>query len=131
MSDFEVVRSANAPEAIGPYNQALACGNLVFCSGQIPLVPGTKELRNENIDVATRQVLQNVRAVLAAAGCTLDDVIKATVFMEDLGDFQGMNAVYSEHFGAHKPARSTVQVAKLPAGARVEIEVVAIRKVGG
>lgn len=128
MADFEIIRSPQAPEAIGPYQQALAYGNLVFCSGQIPLVPGTKELVSESIEAATRQVLCNVRAVLAAAGCGFPDVIKATVFLIDLNDFQGMNGVFSEFFGAHKPARSTVQVAKLPAGARVEIEVVAVRR---
>ncbi|MCW8129084.1 MAG: Rid family detoxifying hydrolase [Planctomycetota bacterium] len=128
MADFEIIRSPQAPEAIGPYQQALAYGNLVFCSGQIPLVPGTKDLVSESIEAATRQVLCNVRAVLAAAGCGFPDVIKATVFLIDLNDFQGMNGVFSEFFGAHKPARSTVQVAKLPAGARVEIEVVAVRR---
>lgn len=127
MADFEIIRSPHAPEAIGPYQQALAYGNLVFCSGQIPLVPGTKELVNDSIENATRQVLTNAKAVLAAAGCGFDDVIKATVFMTDLNDFQGMNGVFSSFFGTHRPARSTVQVAKLPAGARVEIELIAIR----
>lgn len=128
MADFEIIRTPHAPEAIGPYQQALAYQNLVFCSGQIPLIPGTKELVGDSIESATRQVLTNAKAVLAAAGCGFEDVIKATVFLVDLNDFQGMNGVFSEFFGTHRPARSTIQVAKLPAGARVEIEVIAIRR---
>ena len=127
MAGFEIVRSTGAPEAIGPYSQALACGNLVFCSGQIPLAPATGELMNASIEEATRQVLQNLRAVLAAAGCGKGDVVKTTVYLADLNDFKGMNAEYAEFFGTHRPARATVQVARLPASARVEIDCIAVR----
>lgn len=127
MSSFQVIRSPGAPAAVGPYSQAIAVGNLVFCSGQIPLVPGTKELKNESIEEATRQALFNLRAVLASAGCAPNDVAKATVYLVDMGDFSRMNAVYAEFFGTHRPARVTVQVAGLPAGARVEIECIAVR----
>lgn len=127
MSAPRVIRTAEAPEAIGPYSQALAVGNLVFCSGQIPLIPGTKELRNATIEEAATQALHNLRAVLAAAGCGPSEVVKTTVYLTDLGDFAGFNAVYAEFFGAHRPARATVQVARLPAGARVEIDCIAVR----
>ena len=127
MANFEIIRSAHAPEAIGPYSQALAFGELVFCAGQIPLLPGTRELKNANIEEATRQTLHNLRAVLAAAGCGPQDVIKTTVFLADLQDFAGMNAAYAEFFGAHRPARSTIQAAALPLGARVEIDALAVR----
>lgn len=126
--EFQVIKPSGAPEAIGPYSQAIVAGNMVFCAGQIPLHPQTRELVNTDIDAATRQVLSNVKGVLASAGCSLSDVVKATVFMVDLKEFAGMNAVYSEFFGSHRPARSTVQVAALPAGARVEIEVIAIKR---
>ena len=126
--EFKVIKPSSAPEAIGPYSQAIVAGNMVFCAGQIPLHPQTRALVNENIDEATRMVLNNVKGVLSAAGCSLSDVVKATVFMVDLKDFAGMNAVYAEYFGSHRPARSTVQVAALPAGARVEIEVIAIKR---
>jgi len=128
MSSFETIRSAQAPEAIGPYSQALATGNLVFCSGQVPLIPGTKDLRNNNIEEATHQVLLNLKAVLAAAGCLPTDVVKATVYMTDLKEFQALNKVYAEFFGTHRPARVTVQVAALPAGARVEIDCIAVKR---
>ncbi|GMV82379.1 MAG: reactive intermediate/imine deaminase [Planctomycetota bacterium] len=128
MEPFEVVRSEQAPAAVGPYSQAIVHGGLVFCAGQIPLVPGTKEMKGATIEEATAQVLSNVRAVLAAAGCAPADVVKATVFMRDLNDFPGMNTEYAKFFGDHKPARSTVQVARLPGDARVEIEVLAARR---
>jgi 2-iminobutanoate/2-iminopropanoate deaminase len=127
MSNFEFIKAPTAPEAIGPYTQAVISGNMVFCSGQIPLDPKTRELKNGTIEEATRQVLCNMRGLLASTGCSLTDVVKCTVFMVDLKDFAGMNSVYAEVFGPHRPARSTVQVAALPAGARVEIECIAVR----
>ncbi len=121
------VSTPNAPEAIGPYSQAVIAGNLVFCSGQIPLDPATGALVEGDIAAQTRRVLENLRAVLEAAGSGLDRVVKTTVFLADLADFQGMNAVYAEYFGGDPPARAAVQVAALPKGARVEIEAVALR----
>ena len=128
MNDMQIVRTAGAPEAIGPYSQAVAVGDLVFCAAQIPLVPGTKELRNATIEEATAQTLQNLRAVLASAGCHPSDVVKTTVYLTDLADFAGMNAAYAQFFGDHRPARATVQVARLPMGARIEVECIAVRR---
>ena len=125
MSELEQIRSASAPEAIGPYSQAVRCGNIVFCSGQIPFDPVTRQLRNETIEDSTGQCLRNLQAVLSAAGCSISDVIKTTVYMTDLKEFPAMNATYAAFFGTHKPARATVQVSALPAGARVEIDCVA------
>lgn len=127
MSEFEQIRSATAPDAIGPYSQAIRSGNLVFCSGQIPLDPATRQLRNETIEEATGQCLRNLQAVLSAAGCSISDVIKTTVYLTDLKEFPAMNATYAGFFGTHRPARATVQVAALPAGARVEIDCVAAK----
>lgn len=121
-----VVQTSDAPPAIGPYSQAITAGDFVFCSGQIPLTPdGT--LIEGDVAAQTRQVLRNLQAVLAAAGSSLDQVIKTTVFLTDMRDFAAMNAVYAEFFPVHPPARSTVQVARLPRDARVEIEAVAVR----
>lgn len=125
MSNARSIGTDQAPAAIGPYSQAMTLDGWVFCSGQIPLVPGTKDLRNGSIEEATRQVLANLKAVLAAAGCAPADVLKTTVYLTDLKEFPKMNAEYEAFFGAHKPARATVQVAALPAGARVEIDCVA------
>ena len=116
------VTASGAPAAIGPYVHAVAVGDLLFTSGQIPLtLDGTMP---EGIAAQTEQVFDNLAAVLAAAGTGLDRVVKATVFVTDLGDFAKLNAVYARRFGDHKPARSTVQVAALPRGATVEIELV-------
>jgi 2-iminobutanoate/2-iminopropanoate deaminase len=117
---------ANAPAAIGPYSQAVRTGNLVFCSGQLPSDPATGNLVEGDMGVLARQSLANVAAVLKAAGATMADVVKCTVFMTDLSEFPAMNAAYATAFGTHKPARSTVQVAALPKGARVEIEAIAV-----
>lgn len=118
------VHSSAAPAAIGPYSQAIVVDRLVFTSGQIPLAAdGT--LVAGDIAVQARQVIDNLAAVLAAAGASLGDVVKTTVFLKDLGDFAGMNAVYEQAFGSHKPARSTVEVARLPREVRVEIEAIA------
>ncbi len=127
MAQFETIATSDAPEAIGPYSQALVSGQHVFCSGQIPLVPGTKDLKNDSIAEATGQVLENLKAVLEAAGCGPSNVIKTTVFLTDLAEFAGMNEVYASFFGEHRPARACVQVAKLPAGVRVEIDAIAVR----
>ena len=128
---MNVVHTAAAPAAIGPYSQAIAEGPLVYTSGQLPIDPATGELRNANIAEAARQVLQNLRAVLQAGGADLSTVVKTTVFLHDLADFQGFNAVYAEFFKEPFPARSCVQVAALPKGARVEIEAVAVRHAAG
>lgn len=124
----DVIRTAGAPQAIGPYSQAIGVDQLVFVSGQIPLDPATGELVADDISVQTRRVLQNVQAVLEAAGSSLAQVIKTTVFLTDIGDFAAMNTVYAEFFAQDPPARSAVQVAALPRGASVEIEVVALRQ---
>ena len=121
-----VVSTGDAPQAIGPYSQAITLDGLVFCSGQIPLTPeGT--LVEGDITAQTRQVLTNVKHLLEAAGSSLGQVLKTTVFLADMADFQAMNAVYGEFFASEPPARSTVQVARLPRDARVEIEVIAQR----
>ena len=122
-----VVQTPDAPQAIGPYSQAITAGNLVFCSGQIPLTPDGALIEGD-VAAQTRQVLTNLQAVLTAAGSSLDQVVKTTVFLADMGDFAAMNAVYAEFFPANPPARSTVQVARLPRDARVEIEAFALRR---
>lgn len=121
------IETADAPKPVGPYSQAIAAGGLVFCAGQIPLDPATGRLVEGAIDVQTRRVLDNVKAVLAAAGSGLERVVKTSVFLADLADFAAMNAVYAEYFASDPPpARTTIQAGRLPAGALVEIEVVAL-----
>jgi 2-iminobutanoate/2-iminopropanoate deaminase len=122
------IQSRQAPAAIGPYAQAVENGALVFCSGQIGLDPAAGTIVAGGIEVETRRVLENIRAVLAAAGLGLQDIVKTTIFLVDLGDFEIVNRVYGEHFDAPYPARSTVQVAGLPRKARIEIEAVAMRR---
>lgn len=122
---MRTIDTPHAPAAIGPYSQARISGNLLFTAGQIPLVPGSMELVSGPIEAQTEQVLKNLGAVLAAAGTSWDRVVKATVFLTDLADFAAFNAVYEAALGGAKPARSTIQVAALPRGARVEIELVA------
>lgn len=121
-----VISTERAPAAIGPYSQAIAAGNLIFLSGQLPIDPGTGELIDGDIAAMTRQIFRNIATVLAAAGSTMGKVVKVTVFMADLNDFQAMNAAYAEFFPHDPPARSTVQVTRLPRDARIEIEVVAL-----
>jgi 2-iminobutanoate/2-iminopropanoate deaminase len=121
-----VIATADAPQAIGPYSQAITIDNLVFCSGQIPLTPAGA-LAEGDISVQTRQVLTNLTALLAAAGSSLEHVLKTTVFLVDMGDFAAMNAIYAEFFTSAPPARSTVQVSRLPRDVRVEIEAIAVR----
>ena len=121
----KVIKTTKAPAAIGPYNQAIQVGNLVYTSGQIPIDPATGNFVEGGIKEQTRQSLLNVKAILEEAGLTMRDVIKTTVFMADMNDFSDMNAVYSEFFPEPYPARSAVAVKTLPKGALVEIEVVA------
>jgi 2-iminobutanoate/2-iminopropanoate deaminase len=121
-----IIHTDSAPKAIGPYSQAIRSGELIFCAGQIPLDPVTMKLVEGDITAQTRRALTNLSNVLEAAGSSLSRVVKTTVFLADLNDFQAMNAVYAEFFPAQPPARSTVQVARLPAGALVEIEAIAV-----
>ena len=125
----QVISTEMAPGAIGPYSQAIKTGNMIFCSGQIPIDPATGEFVSQDVSEQTEQVFKNLTAVLKAAGASLDDVVKTTVFLADMGEFAAMNDVYSRHFVDNKPARATVQAAKLPRDARVEIECIAV--VGG
>ena len=122
----EAVTTTAAPAAIGPYSQATVSGGVVYTSGQIPMLPDGS-LREGDVAVQARQVLENLKAVLTAAGSGLERVLKTTVFLKDMEDFAAMNAVYAEYFSEPYPARSTVQVAKLPRDVRVEIEAVAER----
>ena len=121
----EIVATDGAPAAVGPYSQGVATESFVFTAGQLGIVPGTKEFVGPDIESQTRQALQNVEAVLEAAGSCLAHVVKTTVFLQDMGEFSRMNAVYTEFFSEDPPARSAVQVAALPLGGRVEIEAVA------
>ena len=120
------VKTAQAPEAIGPYSQAIVANGMVFVSGQIPLDPETGELATGGIEDQTRRVLANLRAVLEAAGSSMDRVVKCTVYLDDMNDFPGMNAVYGELFEAPYPARAAVEVNRLPKDVKVEIEAIAV-----
>ena len=122
---IETVATSGAPRAIGPYSQALRAGGFLFTAGQVGFDPATGELVDGGIAEQTRRVLQNIRAILEAGGSGLAQVVKTTVFLADMADFAAMNEAYAEAFGTHRPARSTVAVAALPRGARVEIEAVA------
>lgn len=123
---MDVVSTAGAPQAIGPYSQAISHGGMVFCSGQVPLDPQTMKVSAVGIEAQTEQVLKNLAAVLKAAGSDLSKVVKTTVFLKNFDDFKAMNAVYERAFGGHAPARSTVEVARLPLDALVEIECIAL-----
>ena len=122
----EAVRTDKAPAAIGPYSQAVRVGNLVFCSGQIPLDPATSQLVTGDIAAQTRQVFANLGAVLTAAGVSFDHVARTTVYLADMADFAAMNDVYGTFFRDPAPARSTIQAAGLPKNARVEVDVIAV-----
>jgi 2-iminobutanoate/2-iminopropanoate deaminase len=123
---METISTDNAPGAIGPYSQAIKANGMVFCSGQIPLDPATGEFVSDDISEQTHQVFRNLKAVLEAAGASLNSVVKTTVFLADMNDFASMNAVYAEYFNENKPARATVQAARLPRDARVEIDCIAL-----
>jgi 2-iminobutanoate/2-iminopropanoate deaminase len=120
---MKIIDTNTAPKAIGPYSQAVVINGMLYSSGQIPLTPDG-ELVTGDIEAQTEQVFRNLKAVLASAGASLGDVVKTTVFVRDLNDFVRLNAVYERHFGTHKPARSTVEVARLPRDAAVEVEVI-------
>jgi 2-iminobutanoate/2-iminopropanoate deaminase len=121
---MQKIYTSNAPEAIGPYSQAIKVGNMVFTSGQIALTPDGKFL-DSDIKTQTKQVCENLKAVLEASGAKLKNVVKTTIFLSDINDFSALNEIYGEYF-SHKPARSTVAVKELPKGAKVEIECVAV-----
>ncbi len=121
------IATTNAPAAVGPYSQGMQAGNFIYVSGQLPLVPETMTLIKDDIKAATRKCLENAMAILAAADATLNDVVKVTVFLKDINQFADMNAVYSEFFTDHKPARAAFEVANLPMHADVEIEMIAYK----
>jgi len=122
----QIIQTAAAPQAIGPYSQAVKSNGLVFLSGQIPIDPGTGQFVSGGIEAQTEQVLKNIAAVLEAAGSGLSSVIKTTVFLADMQDFSAMNEVYGRFFGEAPPARSTVEASRLPRDARVEIDAIAL-----
>jgi 2-iminobutanoate/2-iminopropanoate deaminase len=127
-AQHKAVSTPDAPEAIGPYSQAIQAGSMLFLSGQLPIDPKTKQLKADSgIEDQTRQVLDNLKAVLAANGMTMADVVSASVFMKDLNDFAKMNAVYATYFKEAPPARATVEVARLPRDAKIEIAAVAVK----
>jgi 2-iminobutanoate/2-iminopropanoate deaminase len=126
-AQIKIVSTKDAPSAIGPYSQAVVSGNLIFCSGQISLDPVTMQVVGENIETQTRQVFKNIKAVLKEENLTLSNVVKCTVFMKNLDDFGKMNTIYAEEFGSHKPARSTIQAARIPKDVLIEIECIAVK----
>ena len=122
----KVIQTDKAPKAIGPYSQAIQAGNFLFLSGQIPLDPKTGELVKGDIRKQTRQVLENIKGVLESQGLGMEDIVKATIFLKDIGNFNQVNEVYATYFPTSPPARSTVEVAKLPRDADIEIEIIAV-----
>ena len=125
MAQKKVIKPPKSPAAVGPYHQAIRTGELLFCAGQIPIEPATGNLVVGDIKVQTQRVLENIKAILDDQNLTFANVVKSTVFLTNLADFAGMNEVYAQYFTADFPARSTIQVAALPKGANVEIEVIA------
>jgi 2-iminobutanoate/2-iminopropanoate deaminase len=121
----KIISTSDAPAAIGPYSQAIRSGNFIFCSGQIPLDPKSGEMVADDIGTQTRRVLDNISGLLKSEGLSLGDVVKTTIFLTDLGNFQIVNEIYGSYFNNQPPARSTVQVSALPKGAKIEIEVIA------
>lgn len=121
-----VISTPQAPAAIGPYSQAVRAGDLIFLSGQLPIDPSSGALLEGDVAAMTRQIFANIAAILTAAGSSLAQIVKVTVFLADMGDFATMNGAYAEFFPSEPPARSTVQVARLPKDARIEIEVIAL-----
>ena len=122
-----IIHTEKAPAAVGPYSQAIRTGNFLFISGQLGLIPETGTLP-EGIEEQTRQSLKNIDAILEAAGCNREDVVKTTVFIRDMNDFSAVNAIYADFFSGHKPARSCVEVSRLPKNGLVEIEIVAVKE---
>jgi 2-iminobutanoate/2-iminopropanoate deaminase len=122
---MDIIASDNAPAAMGPYSQAVRAGDFLFCSGQIGIDPHTKRLAGDDIKTQTVQVFKNIRAVLNASGLDLEDIVKTTVFLKSMDDFPVVNDIYGMGFGSHKPARSTVEAARLPLNALIEIECIA------
>lgn len=126
----KIISTPEAPAAIGPYSQAVRVGSTIYCAGQIPLDPTSGQMVSGGISEQTRRVMQNLAAVLKAAGLTFENVVKTTIFLTDFNDFQTINEIYGSHFTKEPPARSTVQVAALPKGAKVEIDVIAVEEGG-
>ena len=126
MAQKKIIKPAGSAPAVGPYNHAVRIGELLFCAGQIPLDPATGNLVTGDIKTQTERVLQNVKAILDDQKLTFSNVVKSTVFLTNLADFAGMNEVYAQHVGSTPPARATVEVARLPSGALVEIEAIAL-----
>ena len=127
----KVISTKDAPGAVGPYSQAIRAGSMVFCAGQIPLDPNSGQIESQDVGEQAKRVLENIGAVLKAAQLDYSHVVKTTVFLTDLADFQTVNAIYAGFFRENPPARSTVQVSALPKGAKVEIEVIAVGDEGG
>ena len=123
----QILNTTNAPAAIGPYSQGTCAGGMVFVSGQLPIDPATGALETGSIGDQTRRSMENIIAILAEAGCTLQDVVKTTIFLRDLNDFAAVNEAYAAYFPANPPARACVQVARLPKDANVEIEAIAVK----
>lgn len=123
---MKYIEAKDAPKAIGPYSQGVKVDRFLFLSGQLPIVPETGELIKDNFKEEVKQVLKNIEAILKSQGCSKKDIIKTTVFLKDMNNFLEFNEVYAEFFGEHKPARSTVEVARLPKDARIEIEAIAL-----
>ena len=122
----EVIHTNDAPAALGPYSQAIKAGNLLFVSGQVPLVPETMEVVEGDVQAQTAQSLKNLKAILAESGADFSNVVKTTVFIKDMNEFGAINEVYAEYFGENKPARACVEVARLPKDVKVEIELIAV-----
>ncbi|MBY2242913.1 RidA family protein [Clostridioides difficile] len=122
----EVIHTNDAPAALGPYSQAIKAGNLLFVSGQVPLVPETMEVVEGDVQAQTAKSLKNLKAILAESGADFSNVVKTTVFIKDMNEFGAINEVYAEYFGENKPARACVEVARLPKDVKVEIEVIAV-----
>lgn len=123
----KIIQTENAPAALGPYSQAIEVNGMIFVSGQIPFIPETMTLVSDDVQEQTRQSLENVKSILESAGSSLDDVVKATVFIKNMDDFTAINEIYNQYLGNVKPARACVEVARLPKDVKVEIEVIAIK----
>lgn len=123
---LRIVQTAEAPAAIGPYSQAVVAGGLVYCSGQIAIDPATGALIDGDVTAQAHQVLRNLAAVLRAGGSSMGQVVRCTIFLKSMDDFAAVNAVYAEHFGAHRPARATVEVSRLPRDVAVEIDAIGV-----